>query len=353
MTPKQYLEHYSRIYREAWKQVDGMRSDRGKKLPWWPEWCFLPLAGSLSIVNVAAIKAGIDVKGQTILVNDAGIIGALAAWRVTQGVYRFDPDVFNSVINTPVVGNIPHDVFFNLPEWCVYIETPGLKYLEGDLLGFFAYLEYDIETHQKELRLVLNYELDGKSRLFQHILHLGSWDISESIDLALQQGSETQEDLIELSQLPHNSLPKYTRSEVTQEVKSQIEALISLLLYLCSVNGEIGNQGKRHENPKPKKTKKGSRLFPPNSTRTWDVGVRMGAAIRSSNASSSYHSDGIIGNNQDRVHYRTHIRRAHWHGFWSGPRDVPEEQKYSIKWMYPLVINPSKDDIPIVIRPVK
>lgn len=42
-----------------------------------------------------------------------------------KGIYRFDPDIYKEVLNTPFTGDLPHEIFFNLPEWCVYIETPG------------------------------------------------------------------------------------------------------------------------------------------------------------------------------------------------------------------------------------
>jgi hypothetical protein len=38
-----HLGKYNREYPEAWSIVDRLRADRGKGLPWWPDWCFLPL----------------------------------------------------------------------------------------------------------------------------------------------------------------------------------------------------------------------------------------------------------------------------------------------------------------------
>jgi hypothetical protein len=75
--------------------------------------------------------------------GDVGAVGALAAWRVTKGIYRFDPDVYQEIIDTPVTGDIPHEILFELPEWCVYIETPGMMAeQEQKVVGFFAHLEY-------------------------------------------------------------------------------------------------------------------------------------------------------------------------------------------------------------------
>ena len=97
--------------------MDEFRASR-KELGDWPDWCFLPLAGTYAIVS----------KGKTLQspnqAHHIGILGALAAWRVTQGIYRFDPTTFDALWKTPVTGDIPTEVLFHLPEWCVYIPTP-------------------------------------------------------------------------------------------------------------------------------------------------------------------------------------------------------------------------------------
>ena len=56
-----------------------------------PDWCFLPLAGTYAIVS----------KGKTLQspnqAHHIGILGALAAWRVTQAIYRFDPSTYSAM----------------------------------------------------------------------------------------------------------------------------------------------------------------------------------------------------------------------------------------------------------------
>jgi len=180
LLPKKHLEYYSKVYPNAWQQVDKFRADRGKDLPFWPEWCFLPLAGAFAIVTAEADNQGLDYMRpeSMFLFNDVGIIGALAAWRVTQGVYRFDPDVYQAVIDTPITGDLPHDILFNLPEWCIFVETPGLDFLGRPMNGFFAYLEYDINNHRKELRIVLDHTEDNQLLLLSQVIHLGQWSVT-------------------------------------------------------------------------------------------------------------------------------------------------------------------------------
>lgn len=45
----------------------------------------------------------------------------LACWRMTQGIYRFDTTVYESLLSTKLDGELPVDVLLRLPEWCVYL----------------------------------------------------------------------------------------------------------------------------------------------------------------------------------------------------------------------------------------
>ncbi len=349
MNPKLHLEYYSHLYPDAWKQVDTFRAGRGKDLPFWPEWCFLPLAGAYAIVSGEAARQGLDItdlESGMPLIADVGKIGALAAWRVTQGIYRFDPNVYQAVISTPLTGDLPHNILFNLPEWCVYIETPGMLLSDLPIAGFFAYLEQDAGDGRKELRIVLDATTEfGKiPQLHGSALHLGPWPLKESIRLAAEE-SERQCKIAGLD--IDNDL---ANPEILAQVSKVYEPFVSLLLYICTINSEIGDGTRQPTKPRPKKTKKGPRLFPPNRVTTWDVGVRMGAVLRKAQETVTPEETGEATPKQ-RSNPRPHIRRAHWHGYWTGPRDG--EQKFILKWVPPILVGGSEEEKPVTIRPVK
>src|SRR6202042_1059230 len=151
LRPRTILDTFSRLYPEAWRQVDDLRAKR-KELGGWPDWCFLPLAGAYALVS----KDGARTLAPGEHVEHVGILGALAAWRVTQGIYRFDPTTFDAIWETLITGDIPTEVLFHLPEWCVYIPTPDQTWQGATLNGFFAHLECDMNDRRTELRLVLD-----------------------------------------------------------------------------------------------------------------------------------------------------------------------------------------------------
>jgi len=348
--PKQHLEYYSRVYPSAWRMIDSFRAGRGKELPFWPEWCFCPLAGAYAIVTTEAESQGIDIAGAEglALINDVGVIGALAAWRVTQGIYRFDPDVYRAVIDTPIAGDLPHNILCNLPEWCVYIETPGLKFLNQPQSGFFAYLECDANDGRKELRLALDHLMtEGEApKLTSQVIHLGPWSLLEAVERAMKEA-------IRVSKDKFGSDASFSATEITKYMQDSYAPMVSLLLYICSVNGEIRSGERRPSRPLPTKTKKGQRMFPPPKVTTWDVGVRMGAALRMTSVSpeDKENADTDAASKQ-RSSPRPHVRRAHWHGYWSGPRDG--ERKYTLHWIPPVLVSGDGSvELPVTIKPVK
>jgi hypothetical protein len=337
--PKQHLIAASKLYPGAWRKVDELRADRGKGLPDWPDWCFLPLAGAHAIVS----------QGGSMpmhLLPDVGRLGALIAWRVTQGIYRFDPALYAAVVDTPMDREIPCDMLYRLPEWCVYVETPDLQWQGDALHGFFAHLEHDIGTGRAELRLLL----DSDSALTPLPLHLGAWPLAEAIE-RMQAEAIRQSVASSQSRLA----AQLSGFDLASQAAGSIAPLISLLLYLCSAPEEIGTPEHRPANPQPKRTKQGWRLFAAEKAATWDVGVRIGAALRRAyqrSETSQQASDPQTG----KASPRGHVRRAHWHGFWSGPRD-PEraaDRQFKLRWLPPIPVNlDDYDNLPATVHPVK
>jgi hypothetical protein len=69
------------------------------------------------------------------------------------------------------------------------------------------------------------------------------------------------------------------------------------------------------------------------------VGYRLGAAIRAAQASPQHSESGGT-----HARPRPHIRRAHWHGYWTGPRAKPaKERKFVLRWLAPIPVNVSEE----------
>ena len=209
LRPGKILSSFGHLYPDAWKLVDEFRAKR-KELKDWPDWCFLPLAGTYAIVS----------KGKTLQspnqAHHVGILGALAAWRVTQGIYRFDPTTFNALWKTPVTGDIPTAVLFHLPEWCVYIPTPDQTWQGATLNGFFAHLECDMNDRRTELRLVLDVTGPAGDQLIVMPIHLGKGGVAEGVEAMLKEAAR---------QFP---VRMETPEGVVESLSSDVSPLVSL-----------------------------------------------------------------------------------------------------------------------------
>jgi hypothetical protein len=103
-----------------------------------PHW-YLPL--SAVSITLKAVLREMAWAGRECHLDDmkaASLVATLASWRVTQGIYRFDASLFEALCATPISGPLPDEVLCRLPEWTVFLETPGMQWTDGPLYGVFA-----------------------------------------------------------------------------------------------------------------------------------------------------------------------------------------------------------------------
>lgn len=315
MSPLNHLAAAGKMYPEAWKQVERFRADRARYLDGWPQWCFLPM----SLWYVIVSEGGIMPLNR---VPDIGRLAAIGSWRYSQGIYRFDESVYAALRDTVPSGEMPVEVLFRLPEWSIYIETPGVEWSDIPLHGFWAHLEFDTNEKTPELRLLL----DTEQSLIPVALHMGRWTITEAVDRATQQAVK-QGSLI--------GVPESLISAVTDCSAATVSSLVSLVLYLCSDEPEIDDErepGSSPQRPAPKRTKGGWRLFPAKRPRVWSVGAELGKQLRQAAEPGE-----VTGKTKS-----PHLRRAHWHGYWTGPRGG--ERKFGYKWLPPVAVGLNRED---------
>jgi hypothetical protein len=302
--PLIHLENLGKRYSEHWHQIDDFRQSKGKDLPDWPEWCFMPMAAWIAIASQGG-SVGLNE------VSEAQELAAVGAWRYTQSIYRLDDTLYDAVKETIPKGDLPIDVFYQLPEWSLYIETPNLIWLDSNLSGFWVHLEFDINTQRHELRFLLDTE-DG----FVAVpLHLGKWTITEAVDRAVDES-------VKQANIANFDFDK--SMDVVAAISESLYSLVSLTLYVCSEGVEYSGESVP-SNPSPKRTKKDWRLFPAAKPRVWNLGKKTGDSIRQ--AADSVH----VGPGKKAPH----IRRAHWHNYWVGSGD---DKMIKVKWLPPMLV---------------
>lgn len=336
------LEHFSARYPGIWPIVDEIRQTPvacqfSREVPY----VFLTLGGARAALRTWAARNKHTgplptFSGDTESWVPACELKQFASWRPTQGIYRFDPTLYDALVNTSLEGEIPSELLHRLPEWSVYVETPGLMapLAKGGfqpLIGFWATLEHidgeGFDTIQLGFRTANGLGVN-------HFPLKGTLD--ESIRVIIEEWRDRHSD----------GTAQRTVPEGYADMAHQLfTPILSLLLYLCADESEIGAERERPVRPEPKRTKRGLRLFPAEHPRTWDVGVRMGAALR-----AAYRAQDSAESLATGRHVRPHVRRAHWHTFLAG-RGREEKR---VKWLPPIPVNLGDvSALPATIRPVK
>lgn len=289
----------------------------------WPDWCFVPLSGVYAALQP---QGKIDPRRASLI----GIHGALATWRMSKGIYRFDPEILNDLWDTDLDETIDESVLYHLPEFCCYIETPGKEYFEHPLYGFWVHMEWDVPGKRPELRLL--YDIDPVPMPFP--IHLGFGSLVEGIKRSLAQGA--------LYSPGNEQIPSFA----TGLLFEHLSGIISLVLYLCTANADISGREGTPTRYKVQHTRRGPRVFGADHPRTWDVAVRLGAALRSARARYESNPESA-GTGSPK---RPHIRRAHFHTYHIGAGRVDS----ILKWLPPIAVNVEGiDDIPAVVRDIQ
>ncbi|HBM3184917.1 TPA: hypothetical protein LVM22_001182 [Klebsiella oxytoca] len=282
-SPKHHLVAAGKIYPDIWRKIDEIRSSAP-----WPAWCFAPMSEIFTCIRTDWVGRS-DIHNMT---ADVARLASLAAWRATQGIYQFDPDLYAALVTTPVE-RLPAEVLTLLPEWGVYIETPGNERFHG----FFASCDYDPRNSSPELRLLLASE----DNLIPIAIPIINGMLADAIDIAT---------------------PGFGNA-----LAGMCQPLISLVLYICSVSADFGHYSAFR--PVPTKTKKGLRIFPPDKPKIIKTGAEIGAILRASRFS---HNSSCLDGPTGRT-LLPHVRRAHWHGYWLG-----KSKRFEIRWMPPILV---------------
>lgn len=342
-SPRQRLEEWGRAVPGIWRAVEVMRSQYRPDTAGWPSCVYLPLelAAEATYITLTATSSG-PPRSPAELSAPAITTQCLAAWRMTQGIYRIDPTLYTALIDTPITGDVPADVLLYLPEWCVYVETPSMtvpvRHVEpATVLGLWYWLDV-APGRPHHLTLCIGIDTGHRPPLaVQHVPLVGS--IRAAVNETLREW---------LDAWRRGNAARAPDPAYAEATKAWLPPALSLVLYLCSEAAEISGRHGSPGNPVPQRTRrKETRLFAADGPRRWEVGVRLGAALRSAyEAESSRGQDG-----ERRHHVRPHVRRAHWHTFLAGPRD--RERQRRVRWMPPIpVALDDYEDLPATVRPV-
>ncbi len=291
-----------------WCDVNNVREGLEDGSFSWPSWCFVPIAGCLAIVVNRTGGTPLDFEG----VLRGQVLHALAGWRITKIIYRFDDFLAKELIKTPLQ-EIPSEIFLCLPAWSVYVDISNIF---PKIDGVYVSLDYSDE-YGGELRLI--YCLPG-----------GQY---ESVAISLTEKTvESGIRSVEKSGL--GKIEEYFGVRVPVDLMDSESIsfhgqILSLVLYLCSEKPDLVG-----DLPKSKKKKRSGKTYyvPVSCPNLVVVGERVGGKIKEA-------VEG--GREMTSSASRPHVRRAHWHTFWTGKgRSIPV-----LRWLAPIIVNADNEEI--------
>lgn len=340
----------AREYPTTWDDLEDLRKARGNeklaiaaqelfgradsgmrpvpRICWaWPSWCWVPLRWSAPTV------AAVNPDGSA---RNVERITALGTWRITQGIYQIDATLLDALWDTDLDGDIPAEVLYRLPEWCVYITTPGREVDGSKLAGFFAFLNHDYEHDAADLVLLL--DMIDPDQL--SAVTFPTW--CGALSAAFQHVAEVAEFgmLMDEAGLSEDYLAE--AKKVAERRWMACAPLVSLVLYLCSTGAEIrDHKGSEHTPARPEAVNRRgeTRWMAAPAPTTWEVGYRIGAELRAALERERASGKGM------HASPRAHVRRAHWHTYRIGPG----REQLDLRWLSPILVG-TGDRVPTIRR---
>lgn len=249
----------------------------------------------------------------------------LLSWRPTQDIIKFDNDVYNGIFSMELDRNLDTEIFKYFPTWSLWICIEKMKFYDEFFHGFFATPQYNTITNEKSIDLHFVNEHDNN---FSLSLDINGLPLAETIEKI------TKENIL-FSNIDNKRFPNIDNDNI---LFSNLKGIVNLLIYICSYG--INDNNNFHYNtityPTHKKTKKGWRLFPPAKPNVRLLGKKFGDTIR------KYYEHYETNPNNSGKSPAPHIRRAHWHHFWTGKK-LENERKLIVKWLPPIPVAMQED----------
>ena len=218
---------------------------------------------------------------------------AAAAWRLTQSVYYFQPEVYEQVTQAEDFENLPSEVLNKLPEWATYIplQLPGLPERSEVNTGFL--IHKDISSNESPMVML---QLVHSNGLLEP---LGSMEINQGESIKQAIGGFSRSDREKLKEIAAQASEindlfnigyglddtefindVMAGREVGQTPGPLAVEAINLCLFIVVAIGNTA--GELPDRPKPIKRGRLTRYHPPKHARVWKVGAEFGERLRES-----------------------------------------------------------------------
>lgn len=323
IAPLEAVKKMTLAHPNIWDTIDTLVKVPEDEIQWDRKICYCPISAAIAALSVDSDM--LTAFGQ------ASFAAALAAWRRGKYIYQFDETLASEVILTVEDMVIPAEILYHMPSQCLFISLPTAENKTPDYpSGFFAHIESDTNTGERELRI--HYITQSGILLTQYIVHLiPDGTISDGINAAIAEIRKNTYNNI------YQPIGEHISDYLNKARTLTIQA-VQLILYICAENAEI-----TENEAQAKIYRKSNKILDKyREIRKWDVGVKTGIILRRNESKRNYTPDSQSANeNASGIKKRSHLRRAHWHHYWTGSGD---DKKLILRWINSTIINPDEGD---------
>lgn len=313
-----------------------------------PPWAY---TSSHEILNVLINCYGLNPTTRGYYMVEAACV---VAWRAAKAVYRLHPTLLQELLETPTSGTLPVEALLRLPVWAPYVECDlpvswGCAPERRRVVGFYAYVDYvPLGPLVPVLRILLDVaHLDDPEPVPTDCCYLQlALEPGLTVEAALARVDEHMTERMDLIEAKHG--PDVEVRRLAEELRNglfvpddfvtTVKRLISVLLYLCAENMEADAR----PTPAPARIlhgPKGPRLGEAAAVQLIRCGQHAGEQLRRAREEHERarhaHRGGTVA---------PHVRAAHWHHFWRGPRDGARE--LVLRWLSPIFVGLSPGEAP-------
>lgn len=147
------------------------------------------------------------------------------------------------------------------------------------------------------------------------------------------EGGFTEKDLADASVLSLNRVNK----ELSRKQSLQVGNVLGSLLYIVSKYADVKTVYVPAKS-RPRKSKQ-------TDCTVHEVGYNVSYQLERVRRVYQNESNDATNEAEGRIHRHvtSHVRRAHWHGYWTGPKDNPTGLE--IKWIAPIIVNGDEGEL--------
>ena len=200
-----------------------------------------------------------------------------------------------------------------MPHWVTAVEVSLPKAV--DSIGLTFSFSYD-PVRQEGLLDVGRFKADGTCGISP---------------ISMRDGETIQDVVARCSKSLLENVGKTTSAQHTKVLIDKLSAEVMVAMYLCSSRPDVVERDPRmvglHRDsgvPQP--------YIIPKKAKVYEVGKKTGIALQ------QFYKGAIKAGSK-----KAHIRKAHWHGYWTGKRDGTQQRVYKHRWLGPSFINFNKE----------